>query len=619
MRRALAFILLSVCVGVSAQEPADVVTIDIGVTDPAARTYAVKPGKKFDLKLINAVPGATYEIVKDGRREEAAKLAAPDPNVTCVTPAGQVSRIVKDAKTETDVAKALSEGLKPIKELTPACTAAQITAIEAEINKPPSITFAGFSLKPGETLQKTFKREGADQSWSVAIVTQGGSAATTAAAANKAANPTASDNPNLDRLLGKTADSQKLTIGECSYTADTCTTELHVNADQVSTLTIKDIRAGKVKVTVTAGELFNCRALSYNFAVFESAPDRVIIPLHMAKSRMFGVGSTSMARQQSEASKLYGLEFCPGTGEVFDTRRLGILDIFGGKDELEKRVKTKYGVPLNGQSTAPQRQQRTVQSQKTGQQQQQEWPQSLADLPDPRTEEITDPMDGDEPPLPQQNLFPRGPEPQTASLPLLLRGRAPVVDVLFEWSDGERKSFTIPVLYQRFWLDAGGFFVFTRHTDQHIETEVVAAVPASETTAATPERRRVTNLRSENSYAPSTGIVINIHPGNNPILAFQFGIAANQNRLPSYYLGVGVRAREIGRRGLATIAMGVAMQQEASFSQIGVGEIVVPDSPRLQATQKYGFTFPYVSISLGFSFGGVSERTNVASSVTTAR
>lgn len=615
MRRVLAFILLSVCAGVSAQETADIVTIDIGVADPAARTYAVKPGKKFDLKLINAVPGATYEIVKDGRRDEAAKLGAPDANVACVTPAGQVSRVLKDAKTEADVAKALSEGLKAIKELTPACTAAQITAVETEINKPPSVTFAGFSLKPGETLQKTFKREGADQSWSVAIVTQGGSAATTAAAANKAANPTASDNPNLDRQLGRTADSQKLTTGECSYTENTCTTELHVNADQVSTLTIKDIRAGKVKVTVTAGELFNCRALSYNFAVFESAPDRVIIPLHMAKSRMFGVGGTSMARQQTEASKLYGVEFCPGTGEVFDTRR---FSVFRSDDELQRKVKSRYGVPVDGQSTTTQQQQRTVQSQKTGQQQQDQWPQSLADLPDPRTEAITDPMDGDEPP-PEQNLFPRGPEPQTASLPLLLRGRAPVVDILFEWSDGERKSFTIPVLYQRFWLDAGGFFVFTRHTDQFIETEVVAAVPATADTPATPERRRVTNLRSENSYAPSTGIVINIHPGNNPILAFQFGIAANQNRLPSYYLGVGVRAREIGRRGLATIAMGVAMQQEASFSQIGVGEIVVPDSPRLQATQKYGFTFPYVSISLGFSFGGVSERTNVASSVTTAR
>lgn len=471
------------------------------------------------------------------------------------------------------------------------------------------------SLKAGETLQKTFKREGADPSWSVAIVTQGGSAATTAAAANKAANPTASDNPNLDRQLARTADSSNLTSGECSYTENTCTAELHINADQVSTLTIKDIRTGKVKVTVTAGELFNCRALSYNFAVFESAPDRVIIPLHMAKSRMFGVGGTSMARQQAEASKLYGLEFCPGTGEVFDTRRFGV---FRSDDDLLRKVKSRYGVPVNGQSTTTQQQQRTTRSQKTGQQKQDQWPQSLAEFPDPRTEEITDPMDGDEPP-PEQNLFPRGPEPQTASLPLLLRGRAPVVDILFEWSDGERKSFTIPVLYQRFWLDAGGFFVFTRHTDQFIETEVVAAVPATGTTAATPERRRVTNLRSENSYAPSTGIVINLHPGNNPILAFQFGIAANQNRLPSYYLGVGVRAREIGRRGLATIAMGVAMQQEASFSQIGVGEIVVPDSPRLQATQKYGFTLPYVSISLGFSFGGVSEKTNVASSVTTAR
>lgn len=613
MRSAVVFILLIACLSAAAQEAADVVTIDIGVADPTARTYAVKPGKKFDLTLINAVPEATYEIVNDRRREKATQRPTPDASIACTTPSGQVGRILKDVKTEAEVAKALSEGLKPITELSPRCTEAQMTAIEAEISKPPSATFAGYTLKAGETMQKTFKREGADQTWSVAIVTQGGSAATTAAAANKAANPTSGDNPNLDRLLGATADSTKLTTGECFYAANTCTTELHINADQVSTLIIKDIRAGKVKVTVTAGELFNCRALSYNFAVFENAPDRMIIPLHMAKSTLFGVGSTSIARQQIEAAKLYGLDFCPGTGEVFDKRRFGG---FQTDDDLRTAVKTRYGVPGDSPSLPAQQYGRATQRPEARQQQDAR-PRTLADLPDPRTEAITDSMNGDPPPA--QDLFPRGPEPQTASLPLLLRGRAPVIDILFEWSDGERKSFTIPVRYQRFWLDAGGFFVFTRHTNQRIETEVVPAVAAGPDTPATPERRRVTNLRSENSYAPSTGIVLNIHPGNNPILAFQFGIAANQNRLPSYYLGVGVRAREIGRRGLATIAMGVAMQQEAGYSQIAVGETVVPDSPRLQATQKYGFTFPYVSISLGFSFGGVSERTNVASSVTTAR
>ena len=618
MRRTAFFVFLIFCVSVSAQE---VVTIDLAVADPAAaRTYAASPGK-ITLKIINALPGETYLTVGENQSVAVPKLSGTVASAAGCTPADQqLARILKDAKKEQDVADALKAS---------GCKGAELTALQDLVTQ----SFTGYSIDAGEMLPKTIKRKGSDVTWPILITTQGASAAATAAAAAKAANPKAGDNPNLDRLLKLTADSEKLFIGECNYDDNTCAPEIHINADQVSTLTIKDIRKGKVKVTVTAGELFNCRALSYNFAVFDSAPDRIIVPLHMPRG-LLGVGGTSMARAQAEAGKLYGLDFCPGTGEAIDTRRFASV-----RDDatVQHEVETRYGITGRSDrtgSTPPNRIPSTQSESAT------EKTRTLAELPDPRLETVADPMakpalqaQSELRPTPQpqpapqpqsvqptRNLFPRGVEPQTASLPLFLRGKAQVVDVLFEWADGERKSFTIPVRYQRFWLDAGGFFVFTRHTDQRIETEVVPAVPVSETVAvATPERRKVTALRRENSYDPSTGIVINVHPGNAPALAFQFGIATNQGRLPSYYLGIGARAREIGKRGLATIAVGVAMQQEANFSQIAVGETVPPDSPRLQPTQKYAFTFPYVSISLGFSFGGISERTNVASSVTTAR
>jgi hypothetical protein len=210
----------------------------------------------------------------------------------------------------------------------------------------------------------------------------------------------------------------------------------------------------------------------------------------------------------------------------------------------------------------------------------------LPTLADPRTEEFK--------------------APPIASLPLFLRGKAEVVEVQFAWEDGTRKTFTFPVFYQRFWLDAGGFFVFTRRTDQSIDTETIPG---------TPEKQRLLAIRRDVSIEPTTGIVLNVHPGNFPILALQFGIAANQGHLPSYYLGLGIRAREIGKRGLATLGVGVAMQQEKQFPGLEFNHEYLSTSPLLQPTSKYGVTFPYISLSLGFSFGGVSEKTNVADSV----
>ncbi len=188
---------------------------------------------------------------------------------------------------------------------------------------------------------------------------------------------------------------------------------------------------------------------------------------------------------------------------------------------------------------------------------------------------------------------------------MLLRGKSEVVNVQFSFGDAEKKTFTVPIRYQRFWLDAGGFFVFARHVDEKLEFEDFTATQTT---------RTVRRILKDTSTDPVTGIVVNIHPGNTPILAVQFGIAANQGRLPSYYLGLGVRAREVGKRGLATLGVGVAMQQENRFNLVEPGNTLSSDSPRLQPANKYGFN-PYLSISLGFSFGGVSEGTNVAAGV----
>lgn len=600
------------------------VVVNLGVADPATpRTYAVDPGP-FVIKLTNADPRKTYEIVGENRQKTtdpklpsgftaAADIACDATDTAAIQ--GQVQRVLDaalqakkdktpadkraDVKlTETDINDALNgdfaclstDDKKKLDDDEKALKTAQdelaagkvpsnanldtqekqdkeklriekVKASDADPDKLRAhfaLSFADYTIKAGETIQKTFKAVGEDTTWTVVITTQGGSAAATAKAAAKAASPVASDSPILDRLLNTTATQPDLVVGSCKYTDTTCAARIFINADQISTLTITDIPAGAVTVRITAGEFYPCGAISYNIARFSQAPDTLIIPLHMRKG-FLGIGSATVAGAEAEAASIYGLDWCPGSETVLRKKnmlsRSDMTDI-QYRDYILKRERPDQTVSR------------------------------LSALEDPRTHALK--------------------APPIASLPLFLRGRSQVVELQFAWDDGHSKTFTFPVVYQRFWLDAGGFFVFSRRTDQSIETQTITG---------TPEMQKVLSIRRDVSIEPNTGIVINIHPGNFPILAFQFGIAANQGRLPSYYFGLGFRAREIGKRGLATLGLGVAMQQEQQFPGLHFGDTLPSTDPRLKAASKYGVTFPYLSLSLGFSFGGVSEKTNVADSV----
>jgi hypothetical protein len=583
------------------------VLVDLGVADPATpRTYSVDAGK-FDIKLVNAFPDKTYEIVGDGR-QESSKLAAgttaaqtPTCAATDANAKAILDKALADKKatvpadkrdevklTEADI-KAVLDGLGC--SMTLAAAKEQLAKETAKFDadkkkfdddkkkfdegseKPPaekerldkektrldqektrldkvkaeldagsiirdkfSVTFVGYSLDASKTLQKTFKVVGEDRTWTVVFTTQGGSAAATAEAAAKAASPVAAESPNLNRLLGNTANHPKLIVGTCKYNdTNPCAAELYVNADQISTLTITNLPKGKATVRITAGEEFTCTAAGYNIATYENVPDTLIFPLVMKRPfREFFSGSTAMAT--ARAQRFYNM--------VKDDK-----EVFCPKGEEDVRAR-------------------------------------------PDTVKV----------------------PPVASLPLYMRGKSQVLEVEFDYADHvEHKTFTLPIYYQRFWLDAGGFFAFTRRSDQTLDLLTIAATTGTD---ATPEKRQVVAIHREISVEAASGIVINIHPGNYPYLAFQFGIAANQGKLPSYYGGIGLRAREIGKRGLATLAIGVAMQQEQRYPNLVVREKYDPTSDLLKGKAMYGLTFPYISISLGFSFGGVSEKTNVADSIT---
>jgi hypothetical protein len=527
----------------------ETVTVDLNVASPATpRFFSIPANQPFSIKLTTVVPSKTYQIVEENRAVKIPLVSNPTAN--CSKPDELAAFLTKDKQTEGDVATALQNAS------VPGCSSQQLAAAKAAA---PSATFTDYQLEEGKILRRTIRRDTVE--WKIVVSTQGTSAPPTPAAQTDA----------TDRLRDVTDKHPSLIVMKCSYAAEKCATEsVFVNADQVSTVYITDVPKGKtLTVRVGAGEYFPCEDVRYNFQTYASSPDTIIIPIHMWRSG-FSLFER-MASQQAEAGHRYGLDICPSTGKPIEDTAVSTV-----KKESDRAALVDVVRRLN--STKPSsldprwvRAQSIVTSAKTS---------GTSEIP---------------------------PDPE---IPLFVRGRSEVAVAQFDFGGGDIKTFIIPVRYQRFWLDAGGFFVFARHTDQSIDTETISG--------SSPEKKKVLAIHREASTDPSTGIVINIHPGNYPVLALQFGISANQGRLPSYYLGVGARAREIGKRGLATIAVGLAMQQEAQFPFVEKGQEYLSDSSRLQPKQKYRFTFPYLSISLGFSFGGVSEKTDIKSAVTSS-
>lgn len=98
--------------------------------------------------------------------------------------------------------------------------------------------------------------------------------------------------------------------------------------------------------------------------------------------------------------------------------------------------------------------------------------------------------------------------------------------------------------------------------------------------------------------------MLNFHPANYPSLAAQFGLATSVDRAASYYVGAAYRLRELGPRTLATFAVGLAATQVKRFPDVSVNDIRTATAPEVaQGSNRYAFE-PYMSISLGFAFGG---------------
>jgi hypothetical protein len=189
--------------------------------------------------------------------------------------------------------------------------------------------------------------------------------------------------------------------------------------------------------------------------------------------------------------------------------------------------------------------------------------------------------------------------PQSPGIGFISRGTAEWIYITVQADDDAPQTIAAGLSYQRWFVDMGGFITFGFVSDEELVTE--DATPAGSV--------RVVKKRHKDKIVPGTGIVLNFHPANYPSIAAQFGIATRVDRAASYYLGFGYRLRQLGPNTLATFAAGISATQVKRFPDVSVGDIRSATSVAItQGSNRYAFG-PYLSLSLGFSFGGVDKPT----------
>jgi len=173
------------------------------------------------------------------------------------------------------------------------------------------------------------------------------------------------------------------------------------------------------------------------------------------------------------------------------------------------------------------------------------------------------------------------------------RGISDSLSIVLKIGNNSFKTIKVNLNYQRWFVDMGGFLTFSTVSDQELVSEDAGAGLV-----------KILKKRNQSKLVPGTGIVLDFHPANFPFLAAQFGIATSVDRNASYFLGAGVRLRQLGPNTLATFAIGLAATQAKRFPDVKIGDIRSSTSPTVtQGSNRYAFG-PYLSLSLGFSFGG---------------
>lgn len=178
---------------------------------------------------------------------------------------------------------------------------------------------------------------------------------------------------------------------------------------------------------------------------------------------------------------------------------------------------------------------------------------------------------------------------------------------------------SIPIGYQRWSVETGGFLAFSKITDEKIIKQ-----PAEDTSKV-----QILKITDDGNYTQETGLWLSFVPRNYPGYGLGLGIVSDTSRPISVYFGPSLRLRTFGQRGLASLTAGLALRSVDRYPGLGdclkhrnavtcgagfslSGEpgdsdrvLSLPEqSPLLTASQEY-HTGLFVAIQLGFSFGPI--------------
>jgi len=183
-------------------------------------------------------------------------------------------------------------------------------------------------------------------------------------------------------------------------------------------------------------------------------------------------------------------------------------------------------------------------------------------------------------------------EPDDFAIHFVTQGRSRLLAVVLVDKDGKEHAINTTIVYQHWFVDTGGFLTISNVTDEELVT-----------TTASNGDVTVKKKRNKDRLTPGTGAVLDFHPANYPKwTVVQFGIATNQDRQVSYYLGSGYRLLEIGSNALATFAAGVSAVPSLRFPEASVNIVYPAADPALKGKAVYRFG-AYLSFSFGFRFG----------------
>ncbi len=215
---------------------------------------------------------------------------------------------------------------------------------------------------------------------------------------------------------------------------------------------------------------------------------------------------------------------------------------------------------------------------------------------------------------------PKGPENTTVdvakmlpennpSIGFIALGKSDTLAIQMQFDDDPPKTIIATLNYQRWFVDMGGFLTFSSVSDQELVTELVVGGEHD-------GQVKILKKRNQAKLVSGTGLALDFHLANYPNWGAQFGLATNVDRKASYYIGGAYRLRELGPRTLATIAAGIAATQATRFPDVSIGDFRNPTAIEVtQGSKRYAFG-PYISLSLGFSFGGVDQPPKSATNTT---